>query len=119
MVRIVLTPRRMEIAVPKALGNGTVGLRLCQSPAVLVRTEFVTGHVPKNLSVGRTLKEHVAADQQPIAKEMVLFPLTYFKKDCLSIHEGGTPINIHLRWCNGVGFYIYFFGLRLYWFRSK
>ena len=25
---------RMEIAVPKALGNGTVGLRLCQSPAV-------------------------------------------------------------------------------------
>ena len=42
-----------------------------QSPAVLVRTESVTGHVPKNLSVGRTLKEHVAADQQPIAKEMV------------------------------------------------
>ena len=36
-----------------------------QSPAVLVITESVTGHVPKNLSVGRTLKEHVAADQQP------------------------------------------------------
>ena len=35
-----------------------------QSILLLVRTEFVTGHVPKNLSVGRTLKEHVAADQQ-------------------------------------------------------
>lgn len=36
-----------------------------QSPAVLVRTEFVTGHEPKNLSEGRSLKVHVAADQQP------------------------------------------------------
>ena len=35
-----------------------------QSPAVLVRTEFVTGHEPKNLSEGRSLKVHVAADQQ-------------------------------------------------------
>jgi len=35
-----------------------------QSPAVLVKNESVTGNVPKNLSAGRTLKEHVAADQQ-------------------------------------------------------
>jgi len=31
---------------------------------LLVKNESVTGNVPKNLSAGRTLKEHVAADQQ-------------------------------------------------------
>jgi hypothetical protein len=41
-----------------------------QSPAVLVRSGSVTGSEPKNLPSGRSLKEHVAADQQTfIAKE--------------------------------------------------
>jgi hypothetical protein len=46
-------------------------------------------------------------------------PITYFKKDCLSINEGGTPINIHLRWKNNFGFYVYFFGFRFFYFRNK
>jgi hypothetical protein len=41
-----------------------------QSPAVLVRSGSVTGSEPKNLPSGRSLKEHVVADQQIfIAKE--------------------------------------------------
>jgi len=41
-----------------------------QSPAVLVRSGSVTGSEPKNLPSGRSLKEHVVADQQTfIAKE--------------------------------------------------
>jgi len=47
---------------------------------VLVRTESVTGHVPKNLSVGRTLKEHVAADQQPIFQGVTAMKMTKAQK---------------------------------------
>lgn len=36
----------MKIAVPKALGNGTVGLRLCQSSAVLVKADAVLTLTP-------------------------------------------------------------------------
>ena len=44
--------------------------------------------------------------------------ITYLTKHAMSINEGGTPINIHLRWARGLGFYLYLFGFRLSWFRT-
>ena len=45
--------------------------------------------------------------------------LTYFRSCGLSINEGGTPINIHIQWRNKIGFYIYFFGKRISWFKGE
>ena len=42
-------------------------------------------------------------------------PVTYFRNWGFSINEGGTPINLHIQWKNRIGFYIYFFGVRLCW----
>ena len=46
-------------------------------------------------------------------------PVTYFRKWGFSINEGRTPINIHIRWDYKFGFYLYFFGKRIYWFKGN
>jgi len=43
---------------------------------------------------------------------------TYIAKWGLSYNEGGTPFNIHIRWKAPIGFYIYFYGRRLHWFKG-
>ena len=40
--------------------------------------------------------------------------ITYFKRWGLSINEGGTPFNIHIRWKPYFFIYIYFFGKKYY-----
>ena len=42
--------------------------------------------------------------------------ITYLTKNALSINEGGTPVNFHIRWRPYVGIYLYLFGLRLHTF---
>jgi hypothetical protein len=54
----------MEIAVPKALGNGTVGLLLCQSPAVLVKAKL-RGFLPLTLCTAEQWAVQRVADNTP------------------------------------------------------
>jgi hypothetical protein len=55
------------------------------------------GHVPQNLSVGRTLKEHVAANQQTIEDTMKL--QEYFSTEPLGARgEMADYLGISLTW---------------------
>jgi hypothetical protein len=45
---------------------------------------------------------------------------TWFnRKTGFHFNEGGGPVNFGMRWRSPPGFYIFFFGRRLYWFKKS
>jgi hypothetical protein len=47
-------------------------------------------------------------------KQHLVSKTTYVSWWGFSINEGGTPINIHMNWRDGLFVYLYFFGKRFH-----